>query len=187
MESILQVIQDRRSLRRFDSRPVDRETILTCIEAARLAPSAENVQPWRFVVLDDPDVRAEFGETVFSGIYRPTRWALGAPVLIVLLANLDFVAHRVAKALQKIPFYLLDVGIAGEHLALQAQSMGLGTCWIGWFDVKKASNVLKLPRNVKVCGIMTLGYPAEGWSPNPKRRRSLDAITMFNGWKSNRD
>ena len=179
---VLKVIKNRRSVRQFDPRPVEREKILTCIEAARLAPSAENVQPWRFIVLDDPDIRQRFEGEVFSGIYRVTRWAKKAPALVVLCADLNFVVHRIAKALQTLPFYLLDIGIAGEHFVLQAHEMGLGTCWIGWFNVRRAQKLLGLPRKVRICELMALGYPAEGWSPNPKKRRSMDQIVFFNGW-----
>ena len=180
---ILKVIQDRRSVRRFSSKPVEREKVLTCIEAARLAPSAENVQPWRFIIIDDPDVKSDFGKVAFSGIYRATQWALKAPVLIVLLAQLDFIANRVGSVIQKIPFYLLDLGIAGEHLALQAQDMGLGTCWIGWFDAKKTRKFFHIPKSVKVCQLMALGYPAPNWEWKPHHRKPLHSLISFNQWE----
>jgi nitroreductase len=179
---ILNVIQNRRSVRKFNSRPVERDTILTCIEAARLAPSADNVQPWRFIVLDDPEIKRDFEEKVFSGIYRITKWAMKAPVLIILCADLNFVVHQVAEALQTIPYYLLDMGIAGEHFVLQAQELGLGTCWIGWFNVRKAKKILNLPRNVRICELMAVGYPSKDWSPKPKKRKAIEEIVFFNGW-----
>jgi len=179
---IIQSIQDRRSVRKYDSRPVERDKISACIEAARFSPSAENVQPWRFVVLDDPDVKRAFGEKAFSGIYRHTRWALEAPVLVVLLSELNVVAHRIGRWIQGIPFYLLDMGIAGEHFVLQARELGLGTCWIGWFDVKKTEKFLKVPKHVKACGILALGYPQPRFRARPIRRKPLDEIAHWNGW-----
>jgi nitroreductase len=179
---ILNVIQNRRSVRKFDPRPVERDILLTCIEAARLAPSADNVQPWRFIVLDDPDIKRDFEEKVFSGIYRITKWAMKAPVLVVLCADLNFVVHQVAEALQTIPYYLLDMGIAGEHFVLQAQELGLGTCWIGWFNVRKAKKILNLPRNVRICELMAVGYPSKDWAPKPKKRKAMEEIVFFNGW-----
>ena len=180
---LLNVIQDRRSVRKFDPRPVQRDTLLTCIEAARIAPSADNVQPWRFIVLDDPEIKRAFEENVFSGIYRITKWAMKAPVLIVLCADLNFVVHQVAEALQTIPYYLLDIGIAGEHFVLQAQELGLGTCWIGWFNVRKAKKILNLPRGVRICELMAVGYPSKDWAPKPKKRKAMEEIVFFNGWK----
>lgn len=182
---IISSIVKRRSVRKFDSRPVEREKILACLEAVRLAPSAENKQPWRFVVLDDPAVKQAFGETAFSGIYRPTRWALNAPVLVVLLAELDIVAHRLGKWIQGTPFYLIDMGIAGEHFVLEAQSLGLGTCWIGWFHAKKAGKFLKVSRKYRVCGALALGYPGSRLKPRPLRRKTIGEIGFFNEWISN--
>ena len=174
------VIQQRRSVRKFDSRPVERETLLACIEAARLAPSAENAQPCRFLILDDPEMKQSFCDTLFTGIYRATRWAVKAPVLIVLVADLDIITHRVANVIQKIPYYLLDVGIAGEHFVLRAQELGLGTCWIGWFPVKKATRFLKIPPKFRICDLIAVGYPAPGWQPKYKKRKTLDEIVFFN-------
>lgn len=179
---VLPVIRSRRSVRRFDPKSVEREKILTCIEAARLAPSAENVQPWRFLVIDDPEIKTAFGETAFSGIYRHTRWAMKAPVIVVFLAQPDLIANRIGRFIQKIPFYLLDLGISGEHLVLQAQELGLGTCWIGWFDIKKTRQFFKLPKSIKVCQLMALGYPEKAWKSKAHNRKPLDDLVRFNRW-----
>ncbi len=89
----LELVRSRRSIRRFLPKPVEREKILTCLEAARLAPSAENVQPWRFVVIDDPDLKKRLCGQIFSGIYFPSKFASEAPVLILILARLDFLVQ----------------------------------------------------------------------------------------------
>jgi len=178
--SILPVIEKRYSLRAFADRPVEREKILTCIEAARLAPSAENSQPWRFVVLDDPELKKAFGEAVFSGVYRMTRFALSAPVLIVILAKLDIVANRIGRWIQGTQYYLLDIGIAGEHLVLQAQALGLGTCWIGWFDAKKALQFLRLSKGLRPCAILAMGYPKFPERMPSRKRKKLDEILIWN-------
>jgi nitroreductase len=180
---VLQVIRDRRSVRKFDPRPVEREKLLTCIEASCLAPSADNVQPWRFIVVDDRDRIQQLGDAIFSGIYRVTRWAMSAPVIVVLLADLNVIAHRMGNAVQKIPFHVLDIGVAGEHFILQAQSMGLGTCWIGWFHTKKAVKFFHIPKGVRLCQLIAVGYPKAGWRANPRKRKNpLDKIVFFNEW-----
>ena len=179
---ILDVIQTRRSVRRFSEKKVDRKIIQTCLEAAHLAPSAENSQPWRFVILDDQETIKAFGASVFTGIYKTTQWAIKAPVLIALCSDLDFLANRMGRLFQGIPFYLLDVGIAGEHLVLQAAELGLGSCWIGWFNVKQAKKRLNLPRPIRICSLLALGYPAENWAPKPHKRKDIDLIIHWNGW-----
>jgi len=143
-----ELVKSRRSIRRYLDKPVEREKVLTCIEAARLAPSADNVQPWRFLIIDDPELKTQYAKEIFSGIYSISKFAEKAPVLIVILARLDIIANRIGKQIQNIQYYLLDIGIAGEHIVLQAQELGLGTCWIGWFNIRKARKFLKiLPEN----------------------------------------
>jgi nitroreductase len=87
--------------------------------------------------------------------------------------------NRVARAIQGTNYYLLDVGIAGEHLVLQAQELGIGTCWIGWFNSKKARKYLRLPWNYRVVSIISMGYPAEG-ATRRKEDLPMDEILFFN-------
>jgi len=174
-----ELVSSRRSVRRYLDKPVEREKILACLEAARLAPSAENVQPWRFLIIDDPEVKAKFASEAFSGIYSFSKFAAKAPVLIAILARLDLIAHRLGKQIQDISFYLIDIGIAGEHIALQAEELGLGTCWIGWFNIKKTRRFFKIPRKYKIVSLMALGY-CEKKPPREKKRKSLEEIAWFN-------
>ena len=174
-----QLVKNRRSIRRYLEKPVEREKILTCIEAARLAPSADNVQPWRFLIIDDPELKAKFAQEVFSGIYFISKFAAKAPVLVMILARLDIIANRIGKQIQNIHFYLIDIGIAGEHIVLQAEELGLGTCWIGWFNVRKARKFLKVPRKYKIASLMAMGY-YEKRPTGEKKRRELKEIAWFN-------
>lgn len=175
----LELVRRRRSIRRFLPQPVEREKILTCLEAARLAPSAENVQPWRFVVIDDPELKKKLTDKIFSGIYFPSRFASQAPVLILILARLDFLANRLGRQIQHVAFYLIDIGIAGEHLVLQAEELGLGTCWIGWFSHRQARKVLNIPKKYKIVCLIALGY-YEKKPEKPRFRLSLEDIAWFN-------
>ncbi|MBN1225262.1 MAG: nitroreductase family protein [Candidatus Aminicenantes bacterium] len=173
------LVQERRSIRSFSEIPVEREKVMLCLEAARMAPSADNAQPWRFLVIDDPDVKSQFSKEVFSGIYFVTRFAAKAPVLILIMARLNFVAHKLAKQIQDIRFQFLDIGIAGEHIVLQAQDLGLGSCWIGWFDTRKARKYFQIPKSYKIMALIALGY-AEKKPEKPKKRKSLEEIVWFN-------
>ena len=177
-----QLVQGRRSIRRFLPQPVDREKILACLDAARRAPSAENAQTWRFLVIDDPDLRARFAAEAFGGIYAMTKFAAAAPVLILVLARPDFVANRIGRQIQGIPFFMIDVGIAGEHFVLQAEEMGIGTCWIGWFNLRRARKLLRIPRSHKIVSLIAAGY----YDAKPSReqiRKPLGDIAWFNAFK----
>jgi nitroreductase len=174
-----QLVKSRRSIRRFLDKPVEREKILACLEAARLAPSAENVQPWRFLVIDDPELKAEFSKEAFSGIYFISKFAAKAPVLILILARLDILANRIGRMIQGTQFYLLDIGIAGEHIVLQAEELGLGTCWMGWFNLQRTRKFFRIPRKYKIVALMPMGYCDQ--KPSSEReKKTLEEIAWFN-------
>lgn len=174
-----ELVRNRRSVRRYLDKPVEREKILACLEAARLAPSAENVQPWRFLVIDDPDIKQRYAATAFSGIYAFSRFAAKAPVLILIMARPDLMANRIGKRIQGVAFYLIDIGISGEHFALQAEELGLGTCWVGWFSSRATRKFFRIPRQYKIVCIMALGYP-EPRPPREPKRKNLAEIAFFN-------
>jgi nitroreductase len=177
------LVSRRRSCRAYvPDRTVPRAVIRQCVEAARLAPSACNRQPWRFVVVDEAAVvRRLVNECKLPGIPHP--WWEQVPVFVALCAELDLVTHRVAPAVSGIPYYLIDLGIAGEHFVLAAESAGLGTCWIGWFRQKAVKRLLGIPRSVRVGALITLGYPQEdGDTGAPSNRKPLEDILTWNAW-----
>lgn len=176
---LIELIKSRRSVRKFQQQPVERDKILKCIEAARYAPSAEHSQPWRFLVIDDPETKEKLVKHAFAGVYRATLWAAKAPVLVVILAELDILANRIGKQITGINYYLIDVGIAGEHFVLQAQELGLGTCWIGWFSAKGVRKALGLPRKYRPASIIALGYP-DVKKFKEKIRKEPEEICWFN-------
>jgi len=174
------ILRGRRSIRRYLPAPVEREKLLACLEAARLAPSAHNAQPWRFIVVDDPEFKDRLAAAAFSGIYSGSRFAARAPVILVLLAKTELVAHGLGGRLQRVPFHLVDIGIAGEHIVLQAQELGLATCWMGWFNYRKVRKVLGVPRKYKIMAMMPIGYAEKRPNREPPRR-PLDEIVTYNG------
>lgn len=176
--ALMDTIRQRRSVRKYLDKKIEREKIVRCIEAARLAPSAENVQPWRFIVLEGERFKTHFCQQVTSGIYSPTRFIQNAPGIIAIAARLDILANRIGKWIQGTSYYLLDIGIAGEHLVLQAQELGIGTCWIGWFNAKKARNLLNIPGKYRVVALIAMGYPAEG-ATKDRPDLSLEEILFF--------
>jgi len=174
------ILGGRRSIRRYLETPVEPEKLRACLEAARVAPSAHNVQPWRFIVVDEPGLKDRLAAAAFSGIYAGSKFAARAPVLLVLLAKPGGAAVRAGSKLLGVPFHFLDMGIAGEHIVLQAEELGLATCWMGWFDHRRVRKALAIPRGFKIVALMPLGY-AETRPVREPPRRTLEEIVTFNG------
>ena len=178
--SFLELVKARHSCRKYSSKPVERESILRCLEAARLAPSACNSQPWRFIVVDNPQLKKELVDCTFSGVYAATgAFAKQAPVIVVLIRESSKYIARLGGALRGIQYSLIDLGIVGEHFALQVQEEGLGTCWIGWFNEAGVKKVLGLAKNTKVDALFTVGYPQDANTYSPKNRKSISEISEF--------
>jgi len=174
------ILRNRRSIRRFLPMPVDPEKLRACLDAARLAPSAHNAQPWRFVVVDDPELKSRLTSAAFSGIYSGSKFAAQAPILIVLLVKRGLVAHHLGGRLQNVHYHLIDMGIAGEHFVLQAEELGLATCWMGWFNYRRVRKALKIPRKFKVVAMMPVGYAEKRPTREPPRK-TFEEVVTFNG------
>lgn len=180
---LAELIEKRHSLRRFSDRPVAREDLARCLEAARLAPSACNSQPWKFVVVDDPKVKTRLSERIFSGIYSMNDFAKEAPVLIAVVSEKMKFLAGVGAQVRGTQYYLVDIGIACEHLVLQAQELGIGSCWMGWFHEKALKQELHIPWDRKVDIVIALGYPREEKTP-AKVRKKLEQIHSFNRYEN---
>jgi len=180
-----ETIRLRRSCRRYDSSsPVPRDLLRECVEAARLAPSACNSQPCRFVIVDEPPAVAEIRCACrLPGIPHP--WWEDVNVFVALCAERSVLTHRIAPAFTRIPYHLLDLGIAGEHFVLAATERGLGTCWIGWFRERPLRRLLGIPRRVRVFSLITVGYPAEPAAPIDPANDRLPLANMlhWNHWR----
>jgi nitroreductase len=177
--TFLDLARRRRSIRRYAARPVPREALDRCCEAARLAPSACHSQPWRFVVVDGAAEREALFRAAFGGpLCGFNRFAAQAPVLVAVVTGRSKWYTRVGGLLRGLHYALVDVGIAAEHFVLQATEEGLGTCWLGWFDGRAARRALGLPRGTRIDVILAVGYP-EGDPPADKPRKPLDAIREF--------
>lgn len=173
MGSILDLIKTRVSCRDYLEQPVPEELISSCLEAARWAPSACNRQPWRFVVVRDQELRHRLcDEGLLPGI--PMKWARQAPLIVALCVKKSFATHTLAPMISGISYQLLDAGIAGEHLVLEAHAQGLGSCWIGWIKPRKVRKLLALPSDITPVSLLTLGYPRT--VAQPSKRLDPDEI-----------
>jgi len=172
---ILDTIKRRTSCRCYQETAVPDDVLERCLEAARWAPSACNQQPWRFIVVKERGLRERIcSEGFLPGLPMP--WAKQAPVIIVLCSKKSLVTHFLAPLFSGINYHLLDLGIAGEHLVLEAQAQGLGSCWIGWIQPKKLRKMLKLPFDLTPVALITLGYP-QAITP-PGKRLAMNEIVI---------
>jgi len=176
-----QVLETRRSIRRFLNKPVEREKINACLDAARLAPSACNSQPWHYIVIDDAQIKEKFCAEVFSGAYHISKWAVKAPVLVAVVSDKGNFISRLGNFFRQTSFYLVDQGISGEQFVLRAWDLGLGTCWIGWLNTTKAEKFFNLPQGKKIEHLIALGYPAE--TPDARPREKLENMASYNKYK----
>jgi nitroreductase len=181
--AIMDIIRHRRSIRLFLDKPVEREKILRCLEAARLAPSAVNLQPWKFIVVDDKKTGEKLFQASFRGIYFFNQWASKVPVFVVVVIDKHGLISNLIGIMRDTLRALLDIGIATEHFILQAEEVGLGTCWMGGFDEKGVKRILDIPGNKKVAAIIALGYPDSTEIIKEQERRKLEEISAFNSWE----
>lgn len=131
--NFLDLVKKRQSVRKYLNKMVEKEKIERCLEAARLAPSASNSQPWEFIIVDDPKLKEAVAKETFDRIISFNRFSLQAPVLILLISERSGFFRKIAETIKDKPLSLIDIGIAAEHFCLQAAEEGLGTCILGWF------------------------------------------------------
>ncbi len=170
--NVMEAIKTRKSVRAYLDAPVDDEKLNSVMEAARLAPSAVNMQEWRFVIVRSPQVLTKLADA--TGGQSAVR---SAPAVIVACAETD---GRVMKCGQLA--YPIDVAIALDHITLAAVELGLGTCWIGRFDEKEVKEILGIPEKIRVVELMPIGYPADP-SPVEKNRLPLSTIVKYEHWE----
>jgi nitroreductase len=146
------------------TKPVSRDELLEVVEAARLAQSAANRQPWQFIPVTDDAVKKKLAVAA-----RNQRFVGEAAVVLVCLANPE-------ESAKVGPFegFLIDLAIAIENMALTAWDLGIGSCWIGAFNEDDVRDLLGIPKNLRVVSLLTLGYPDE--KPRPKNRKPLKEI-----------
>jgi nitroreductase len=154
------VIARRVSCRAYRTTPVSEAHLTQILEAARLAPSACNMQPWRFAVVRSPDLRRRIVEEGFLPGIKMT-WAIDAPVHVVIGMERSLLTHRLAASVSGVDYPWVDIGIAGEHLVLAATELGLGTCWIGWIKPRVVAKLVGWSAFVKPVVVITVGYPSD--------------------------
>ncbi len=166
------LVARRQSDRAYSDAPVPREALERIVDAARLAPSACNSQPWHFIVVDKPEVRTEVASALVS--MGMNGFATQAPCFIVIVQKAPNFTARLGGWIKNKHFPLIDCGIAASHIALAAASEGLGSCIMGWFDEKKLKKVLGVPRSERVLLAVAIGHSTQAL--RNKQRHALAEV-----------
>jgi nitroreductase len=166
-----EAIKQRRSVRDYQDIPVPEDKLLKVLEAARLAPSGSNRQPWKFVVVKDSKTRQKLAKAAME-----QTWIATAPVVIAAVATMPGL-----MMICEVPDYPVDLAIAVDHMTLAAADEGLGTCWIGAFSQEKVHDILGIPKKYQVVALLPLGFPKQPASP--KTRKSLNEIICYETFK----
>jgi nitroreductase len=169
--NVLDAVRTRKSVRKYMSKPVEKEKLTAILEAGRLAPSASNRQEWRFVVVSDDATKRKLAEAANNQVFIGE-----AAVVIAACAETDGHIMRCGQ-----PCYPIDVAIALDHVTLAAVELGLGTCWIGSFDERRVKQILGIPAEVRVIALMPLGYPSDS-SMAKKNRLPFNEIVKYEHW-----
>jgi nitroreductase len=166
-------IRSYRPCRSFRNQPIPAEKLRTVLSAARLAPSQGNLQPWRFVVVQDDERKRLLAQACPKG-----RSVAEAPVVVVAFAVEEDIPVTVGGYMSAYP---LDVAVAIGHLQLAATAEGLGSSWIVDFHEDKVRSVLGVPEGIHPLAILPIGYPTENGGPAPAEgRKSPDEIIAYN-------
>ncbi|HZK08094.1 MAG TPA: nitroreductase family protein [Bacteroidales bacterium] len=178
----IDLVKQRYSARRFKPTPVARGELSKCIEAARLAPSASNSQPWHFVVTDEPALLQQLAKATYSSLVAFNKFTHQAPVLVALVIEKPKVITQIGAVIKKRDFPMIDTGITAVHFCLQAAELGLGTCMLGWFDQKKIKQLLAIPKDKTIGLLIAVGYPEKN-EPPAKNRKPSSEMHSYNGYK----
>ena len=177
MNTFLELVQSRQSDRAYMDTPVEREKIERILEAAHLAPSACNAQPWKFIVVTDPEKRTQVAEATSNKVLSMNHFSRHAPVQVVVLEESANFTSNLGGWISKKHYPHIDLGIAAAHISLAAADEGLGSCIIGWCDEKKVQKTLDIPKNKRVMLIILLGYSSQPL--REKKRKPMQEIVSW--------
>ena len=171
--SFQELAETRRSVRAYKPDAVPEELVQQVLEAGRLAPSACNKQPWRFIV-----VKSETGRRALGAAYA-REWFWKAPLVIAVCI---LTKEAWVRSYDGQNYAMVDGALAMDHMMLAAAELGLGTCWIGAFDPTAAREILNLPDGVEIVGMTPLGFPDVEPNPRIRSRRPLGETVMKERW-----
>jgi nitroreductase len=174
-KDILELITGRQSDRKYSDKKVEKDKLERILEAGRMAPSACNAQPWKFVVADEPELLVKIADAASASLIGMNKFVGQAPLIIVIVRENPNFSSRVGATIKNKDYSLIDIGIASENICLQAEAEGLGSCMIGWFDERLIKKLLGIPRSKRVELLITIGYPL---SEQREKKRKPEAETV---------
>jgi nitroreductase len=174
----LDLITGRQSVRKYSDRQLEKEKLDRIIEAGRMAPSACNAQPWKFIVVTDPELVLKIAEAASAKLIGMNSFVAEAPVILVIVREKPNFSSKVGSTIKNKDYSLFDIGIATENICLQARAEGIGSCIIGWFDEKMLKKLLDIPKSKRVELIITLGYSLS--EQREKRRKPAAETVSYN-------
>ncbi len=177
-----ELILKRQSDRQYTNKPVNKEVINKCVDAARLAPSASNSQPWTFIVVDNVELKDKVARKTFGPLKSFNKFVPQAPVIIAIVLEKPKIITELGGRIKKKEYPLIDIGIAAEHICLQAAEEGLGTCMLGWFDEKAVKTLLNVPENKSMPLLITLGYVPDDYKHRKKIRKDMEKVVRYNSY-----
>jgi nitroreductase len=175
---MLELISSRQSDRKYSDKPIEKEKLGRILEAGRFAPSACNAQPWKFIVVDDPNLVDKIADAASAKLIGMNVFVGQANVLIIVIREKPNMSSKVGGTIKNKDYSLIDIGIASENICLQAKAEGLGSCLIGWFDERRLRKILDIPRSKRVELIITLGYTLS--EPRVKKRKPATETVSYN-------
>jgi nitroreductase len=174
----LELIISRQSDRKYSDKPVEKEKLDRIVEAGRMAPSACNAQPWKFIVVNDQELVLKIAEAASAKLIGMNSFVAQAPVILVIVREKPNLSSKVGATIKNKDYSLIDIGIATENVCLQAKAEGIGSCIIGWFDESELRKILSVPKSKRVELIITLGYSLS--EQREKKRKPLEEIVSYN-------
>lgn len=180
--NFLDLVKNRQSVRRYLAKEIEPDKLNRCMEAARLAPSASNSQPWSFIVVNDPGLKDKVAKQTFDQVISFNKFVVQAPVLVVFIIEKPKVITRVGSFIKKIEYPQIDIGIASQNFCMQATEEGLGTCMLGWFKETPIKKLLNIPAKKKIGLIVSVGYPPEDYRIREKSRKSFAEVVKYNSY-----
>jgi len=151
---------------------------MQCLESARLSPSANNSQPWKFIAIDNPQLVTQIAEC--ANLMGLNKFAKEVPLFIAVVIEKESLLSTIHGVMSDKAYYLIDIGIAVNQFCLQATDLGLGTCIIGWFDEKRVKKLLNTDKKKRIPLLISIGYP--GSKTREKKRKSINQIVSWNSY-----
>ncbi len=181
--SFMELANNRQSDRSFTKQEVSRKDLLKCLQAAQLAPSACNSQPWKFIVIDNPELLKQAAAAVADNPANINKFCETAPVLVAVVEEPAILMPRMKELVANDRWSKFDLGSATEHFCLQAAELGLSSCIMGAFNEDKLKELLKVPADRHIFVMLAVGYP-ESNTIRTKARKELNAIHCFNQYEA---